>query len=357
MKKLIGKLKGPITCAAMFAAAFAHQPASAQAGAMPSTAQFDVPNPPDPVVDLPGGVEGLLDITYLERWGYRPLNLDLYRPRKATGRLPLVIYVHGGSFLQGSGRMPTPAFKNGMDGLLAMLAAHGYATAAVEYRLGGEALMPAGILDMKAAIRWLRANADKYNLDPNRFAVFGDSAGGGAAALLGTSCGAKEFAENYPPSRGGPDLSKYSDCVQASIDWFGIIDMAQLDSMWADTPEVKTPLYHNNADSTQSQVYGCVLGHTCKSELVQMYNPIKYIDPSDKGTAFMMVHGTGDVAVSWKQPQMFYDKLREAGITARLELLPGLGHYFMGATDQDVKKITSDMLEFLDQTIGKNARR
>jgi acetyl esterase/lipase len=317
------------------------------------TAQFDTPAVPDPVLSLPGNVEGLLDLTYLERQGYRPLTLDLYRKRASAKRLPVVIYVHGGSFLGGDSRMKGSANQNGMNGFAAMLAARGYAVANVNYRLSSEAKLPALVLDIKASIRWLRANADKYNLDSDRFAVFGDSAGGGIAALLGTTCGAPQFQEKLPPRMGGSlDLSPYSDCVKAAIDWYGVIDMAQLDAMAAATTEVKANLIHSSPNSSQSMALGCAIGTTCTDAQVQMYNPINYLNTGAGKTAFLIMHGTHDDAVSYHQSELFYNALKAKGISAELKLVPGVGHYFTGATKDQIKSIDHDMMDFLGRTIG-----
>ena len=102
--------------------------------------------------------------------------------------------------------------------------AAGYAVASINYRLSGEAKYPAQINDAKAAVRFLRANAAQYKLNPDKFAAFGASAGGNLAALLGTTCGVKELE--------GEDLGNagVSSCVQAVVDWFGPIDFLAMDT-------------------------------------------------------------------------------------------------------------------------------
>ncbi len=307
----------------------------------------EIVRPPAPVLQLQNGVEALLDIPYLVRSGYRPLTLDIYRPKAATGLRPAVVYTHGGGFQAGSNRMAN-GLMGSADGLMALLASHGYVVFGPEYRLAAEARYPAQLQDVKAAIRWVRANAAKYNVDPDRIAVFGDSVGGSLASLIGTTCGYAEFDE---PTLKGAN-SDQSSCVKAAVSWFGVSDMSQLDTMAASTPEISPYLVHFSADSTQSQTLGCVLHYTCPSEVVQRANPIHYIDDRTKKVSFLIVHGTSDSAVSWKQSQLLYDELRKRDVPAKLVLVPGVGHYFDKGTVEQGRDILNTTIGFLDSTVG-----
>ena len=136
--------------------------------------------------------------------------LDLYLPAGA-GPFPVVVNIHAGGFALGDkGMVPGSTAK--------ALVAAGYAVASLNYRLSGEAVFPAAVLDAKAAVRFLRANAAKYNLNPDKIAAFGQSAGGNLAAMLGTTGGVAEFDD---ASLGNPGVSSN---VQAVIDWFGPTD-------------------------------------------------------------------------------------------------------------------------------------
>lgn len=120
------------------------------------------------------------------RWGKRAMVLDLYLPERAdTERLPLVIFVHGGGWVRGSHRGYRPA--------AIAFAKRGFATATVEYRVAGEAMFPAAIYDVKAAIRWLREHAGEFHLDPKRFGITGGSAGGNIAVLTAVTFGDSRF--------------------------------------------------------------------------------------------------------------------------------------------------------------------
>jgi acetyl esterase/lipase len=119
------------------------------------------------------------------RWGERAMVLDLYIPSEHKEPLPLVVFIHGGGWEHGSHRDFRPAAM--------AFAKRGFATATVEYRLAGEAMFPAAIYDVKAAIRWLRAHAKEYHLDPKRFGITGGSAGGNIAVLTAVTFGDSRF--------------------------------------------------------------------------------------------------------------------------------------------------------------------
>lgn len=301
----------------------------------------NAPPSPQAKVRYPDGVEALTDVTYATLPGYRPLKLDLYQPPGGSAPKPAVIYVHGGGFELGNPRMNSPVWGT-LDSLMAQIAARGYVVAAVSYRLSGEAKFPAQLEDVKSAIRWVRANAAKYGIDPQRLAVWGESVGGSIAALVGTTCGVSDLE-----GKGGN--TDQSSCVQTVIDWYGVTDMNQLD---AQAPSDAT-LIHNSPDSTQSKVLGCVLHYQCSASVVARANPIAYIDAADANVSFLIMHGENDTAVAWKQSQIFYDALRAKGIAATLELLPGINHNFAGATEEQRKHILDTTFAFLAERLGK----
>ena len=155
--------------------------------------------------------------------GKRDLHLDLFRPKKA-GKYPALILIHGGGWRSGNKRMQVPMAQ--------LIAAHGYVTACVEYRLSPEALYPAGVYDIKAAIRFLRANAKKYNIDPDRIAITGSSAGGQLSALIGATGEVKKF-------EGGEGNNTISSKVQAVIDMDGILDFTDPNESAKDSDPAK----------------------------------------------------------------------------------------------------------------------
>ena len=175
---------------------------------------------------LPVGVVVFQDIVYANlpetTFGKRDLHLDLFRPKK-NGKYPALIMIFGGGWRSGN---------KSMDGPMAQqIAAKGYVTACIEYRLSPEALYPAAVYDIKAAIRFLRTNAKKFNIDPGKIAISGCSAGGQLAALVGMTSGIKKFD-------GVEWNNNVSAKVQAIIDIDGIIDFTDPnESAKDDNPE------------------------------------------------------------------------------------------------------------------------
>lgn len=195
------------------------------------------------------------------------------------------------------------------------LLAAGFAVASINYRLSSEAKAPAPIQDAKAAVRFLRAQAQEYKLNPEKFAAFGQSAGGNLAALLGTSCGAAEIE--------GADLGNadQSSCVQAVVDWFGPTDFLQMDKQFAGT---SCPANHDDASSPESQLVGAPI--QTKPEIAQLMNPVKYVNA--KAAPFLIQHGTADCNVPPQQGKILADALVPAIGADRVTytLLEGAGH-------------------------------
>ena len=190
-------------------------------------------NYPERKVAFPGGVTGLPDLTYETLSGYRPMKLDLYlQPASFAGPRPFVMYIHGGGWANGIPR--TAAVFDNWPDVLASFAARGYVTASVSYRFQNEAPFPAAIQDVKAAIRWLHSNAEKYNIDTTRGMTWGSSAGGQLAALAAVSCGVAALDPPAPAASGapananvekntaGPLDAAASNCVQGAVGWYGV---------------------------------------------------------------------------------------------------------------------------------------
>ncbi|MFV0443973.1 MAG: SMP-30/gluconolactonase/LRE family protein [Planctomycetaceae bacterium] len=154
-----------------------------------------------PSTDIPNGLQADLDVEYA-RYGDRRLLLDLFLPRSATGPSPCLVLVHGGGWMKGD--------KTKFRALAIELGEKGYVTAAIEYRLGGEAKFPAAIQDCNAAVRFLRANAAKYGIDPNRIGAVGGSAGGHLVGLMAT-------AHDVPELQGDGGNPGVSSKLQAAI--------------------------------------------------------------------------------------------------------------------------------------------
>ena len=254
--------------------------------------------PPRPRINLREGPKVLRDLTFA-RAGDKPLLLDLYLPEKSEGSLPLVVWIHGGGW-SGGDKQPCPA---------AWMAGRAYAVASVNYRLSGEATWPAQIEDCKAAIRWLRANAKKYNYDSDRIGAWGSSAGGHLAALLGTSGDVRELEG----ALGNPEQSSH---VQAVCDFFGPADLLQLVAQ-------EGPV-HPGARNPVERLIGGPLEEN-KDKLKQA-SPISYVTADD--APCLIVHGDKDELVPLRQSELLHEALKKAGVETHLHVVKGAGHGF-----------------------------
>ena len=234
--------------------------------------------------------------------------LDLYLP-DGPGPFPVVLIVHGGAFMFGD--KSHDISMAGTDQLLG----RGYAVANVNYRLSGEAKAPAQIQDVKTAVRWLRAHAGEYRLNPHKIGAWGSSAGANLAALLGTSGGVAALE--------GADLghAEQSSRVQVVVDWFGPIDFLQMDAQFQGTP---CPADHDAPDSPESRLIGAPI--QTRPDLVKAVNPITYV--SAEASPTLIQHGAEDCLVPPQQSQLLFDALLPAigADKVQLTLLEGAGH-------------------------------
>jgi acetyl esterase/lipase len=268
---------------------------------------------PRPASRVPEGTIIHRDLPYVTN-GHERQRLDLYLPRDGKD-LPLIVYVHGGAWLGGSKANPVP---------LPYLA-DGYAVASINYRLSQHALFPAQIEDCKAAVRWLRLNAAQYGLDPNRFAAWGESAGGHLSAMLGTTADAKEFEV-------GENLTA-SSRVQAVVDFFGPTDLLQMDAHRLPTGQV-----HDTADSPESKLVGGPIQEN--KDKVAKTNPITYVTQDDP--PFLIVHGDADPLVPHHQSELLEAALKKAGVQVTFYTVKGGGHG--GFKDPNVPVLTKEFL-------------
>jgi acetyl esterase/lipase len=247
---------------------------------------------------LPDGVKAHRDLAYVVN-GHERQKLDLFVPEKSAGPLPVIIWIHGGGWQNGS-KEGCPPLRNGYTN-------RGYAVASLNYRLSGHAVFPAQIEDCKAAIRWLRAHAQEFNLDPQRFGVWGSSAGGHLVALVGASGDVKEF--DVGPNTG------VSARVQAVCDYYGPTDF---------TVFVTTPGYerHAGADSPEGKLLGGAVAEN-KAKAARA-NPITYVSKDDP--PFLIVHGDKDGTVPINQSQLLFEALKQAGVSVHFHTIMGAGH-------------------------------
>jgi acetyl esterase/lipase len=237
------------------------------------------------------------DIAYVTN-GHERQKLDLYLPA-STRPVPLVILVHGGAWLGGSkDREPHAKFV-----------AQGYAVAAINYRLSQHAIFPAQIEDCKAAVRWLRAHAAEYGVDPNHFAAIGSSAGGHLVAMLGTTGHTKQFDV-------GENLG-VSSSVQAVVDRFGPTDFLQMQAH-----QLPGGMQHDTPDSPEARLIGGPIQEN--KDKVAAANPITYITKDTP--PFLIFHGDKDPLVPHHQSELLEAALKKAGVPVTLYTVKGAGH-------------------------------
>jgi len=288
----------------------------------PPTLQDD--HPQEPSIER-GGIEVLKDMEYTRYQvggEERKLLLDLYLPtNQGSQPFPLLIFIHGGGWMFGD--------KSTCPGDI--VASRGYAMASINYRLSGEAIFPAQIHDVKAAVRWLRANAGRYNIDPDHFGAWGDSAGGHLSALLGTSAEVSEL-------EGGLENREVSSEIQAVCDWYGPTDFAQVPPASSGDPWLEYTL-------VTTQLLGGPVSE--RPELAELANPITHVDPSDP--PFLIVHGEMDDSVPIEQSQLLADALHENGVDVTLVRDPNLGHSYAGPEGEEFSpKLISMAIDFFD---------
>lgn len=265
------------------------------------------------------GLRELKDIPYVTG-GHERQRLDLYIPGKGDSPRPLVLWIHGGAW-EGGNKNNCPA-----KGMLL----RGYAVASIGYRLSQHAVYPAQIEDCKAAVRWLRAHAGEYGIDPERVGVWGASAGGHLAALLGTTGDVRDFDV-------GENLGQSSE-VKCVIDWFGPTDFLH----YGDPPWV--------ALDYPKSVVARLLGGTVSEnpEKARRASPLYFVQKA--AAPFLIMQGDHDDVVPLQQSELLHAALQKVGATSQLCVLPGAGHGgpAFGAPEQ-----LKLMASFFDQYLGQ----
>lgn len=274
----------------------------------------------------------ILDITSIKNKyldiSYAPISeaqkLDIYLPNEKKEKYPVIIFIHGGAWMSGDKRenFSLPILRGLKEG---------YAVVSINYRLSGEATFPAAIEDVKAAIRFVRANADKYNLNAEQIILFGRSSGANLATLAGTTSGTTKFDN---PKLGN---SNVSSSVNAVVAWFPPINLLTMDKelknlgirpqlRGAAVEDPNQPVsdeVHGAADSPASLYMGRKLSDV--PELVNENNPTNYI--SENAPHFFIEHGTSDNVVPYTQSVTFAEKLKEKSKNkVEIELVVGAKH-------------------------------
>jgi len=271
-----------------------------------------------PPVILSKTFETERDLTYCTTESGIELKLDISYPQNQDSPAALIMYVHGGGWVSGDK-------KSGVGRLfLPSLLENGYIVVAINYRLAPDHSFPAHIIDVKCAVRYLRANAEAYQLDPHRIGVLGGSAGGHLAALLGTA------DENVGWDEGL--FSEQSSRAQAVVDLFGPADLTQLDI--------------RSQQSLGKKIFGM---NSIDDLALEIYSPVSYITPDDP--PFLILQGEEDQVVLPSQSQSLYDQLIAAGVPAELVLVENAGHGFKptgGSINPNREELIAMVVNFFD---------
>jgi acetyl esterase/lipase len=255
------------------------------------------------VPKLPPDVKVQKNIEYA-RVSSGPLRLDLYTPKNFTNRLPVIVWLFGGGWEMGSKDFCPIAY----------MAAQNVAIVSINYRLSGVAPFPAQIFDCKGAVRWLRANADKYQLDADHIGIFGASAGGHLAALLGTTAG------NAPLEGDVGGNLNFSSRVQCVCAFYPPTDLDLL---------VTNAAARNSATTMVGKLLGGPLNQNLP--LAALASPLRFV--SQDSAPFFLLHGKKDSLVPVQQSELFYDALKKAGVEAHLVIVPDKGHGIIAPPD------------------------
>lgn len=323
-------ITGIMACVMQTASAQTPGPASVQAPAPSTSPEPALGDPmPERILRYPGDVAVSADIVFSSIPGYRPLTLDLYRSATDKTARPLVIYIHGGGWMAGHTRQ-SGAFSD-FTQVLADLAKRGYVVASLEYRLSLEAPFPAAINDVRAAVRFLKANAERFGIDPGHIALWGGSAGGQLAALAALDCGRAPEGEDK-------SNATQSDCVHGAVGWYGVYDFATMSK--------------SAIPRAENMYLDCEKG-ACPADRVAAASPAAHVDKSDP--PMLLIHGTDDKTVPVEQSRLLAQKLRAANVPVDLTIIPAVGHSWIGADAAATRAASLRALtltfDFFDRTL------
>lgn len=237
--------------------------------------------------------------------------LDIYLPKRGDGPYPVVVAIAGSAWFSNDSK--ERAFQIG-----GFMLREGFAVVAVNHRSSREATFPAQINDIKGVVRFLRANASKYNLDTSFLGIMGDSSGGHLSAMMGTTGGINNYTVGDKTLSIEGDVGgnlDQSSRVDAVADWYGPTDFQAMDKCGSE-------MTHDATDSPESTLVGGPIQQM--DDMVALANPITYIDLDD--SPFLIFHGDKDPLVPYCESELLHEALTENGVGNELIIVPGGGH-------------------------------
>jgi acetyl esterase/lipase len=287
----------------------------------------DAPLPPP--LETSRGTRLLTGVPYAALPGIRPLEIDVWLPQGSEDPAPAVLFLHGGGWRAGSRHLAGPAFRGVLPSPFEQVARAGIAVASADYRLSGEAIWPAQLHDVKAAVRWLRARAGELGIDGERIAAWGESAGGHLAELLG-------LTTRDPALEGDVGVTGPSSRVSAVVAWYAPSDLA---AMAADTGT--DPM---DPDTREARLLGAP--PPVVPDAAAQASPITHVSPG--APPFLLLHGAADRLVPCVQSERLRSALQETGLNAELRVYPAADHMWSGSPGA--------AQQALQQTIGALTR-
>ncbi|MFL0249618.1 alpha/beta hydrolase fold domain-containing protein [Clostridium neuense] len=273
-------------------------------------------------------IESILNVTYSQPpiLGYSssPLKMDILRPR-SDEKYPAVVFVTGGGFLASN--------KGSYIQQRLAIAEAGYVVASIEYRVAPASVFPSALEDVKAAIRFLRANSEKYNIDKSKIAVMGDSAGGYLSAFAGLTNGNRKFDKD-------DNLQENSD-VQAVVDIYGVSDLTKGDEALDKLGNSPQALWINGCPTFTNLNYN-------ESKRFLEASPISYIDKNKSIPPFLIMHGDADTTVSPEQTRILHEALIKVGVDSTRYIVKDADHAGIRWVQP---KIVQIIIEFLDRVL------
>lgn len=274
-------------------------------------------SPVDAQETVPAGVVFEKNIEYSNP-DDQHLQLNVARPKEGAGPFPAVICIHGGGFRAGT--------RESFNGLCLQLAERGYVAVTVSYRLAPKYQFPAAVYDVKAAMRWMRANAEKYQIDPDRIGTTGGSAGGHLAQFLGVTSGVKKF-------EGVGGNAEYSSSVRCVVNFYGPSDFTKSYDASVDAKDVLPLFLGGNLEQERHR-------HIESS-------PLYWVTPEAAPTLF--VHGTKDAYVAHEQAEWIVERMKAADVEATLMTIEDGDHGFRTSSPDVKEKIENARFEFFEK--------
>jgi len=277
-----------------------------------------------------------LDVDYIGD-GIKGHMLDIHLPKNGKAPFPIIVCIYGSAWFSNNSKTTTYSW-----GLGQRILKEGFAVVSINHRSSNDAKFPAQINDVKAAIRYIRANSSIYSLDSNFIGIAGWSSGGHLSALTGTTNALKSATINGLHVDIEGTLGKFTQAsskVNAVVDWFGPTDFLIMDSCGVNS------FKHDEANSPESSLIGVPIQKN--KERVALANPISYANSSNP--PFLIFHGDQDASVPHCQSERLYSKLRQEGVRSELVIVAG-GQHGPGVL---IEKYYDKMVAFLKDELKR----